>query len=61
MAIEQLEKELVTLQTRHDSAIKEIGCLESRLQSHHYDSKNEAEMLKVEVSYQILDRKFLFF
>jgi hypothetical protein len=49
IAIEQLEKELQCLQQRHDSAIKEIGRLESKLQTGHFDFQHEAEILKSEV------------
>jgi hypothetical protein len=49
MAIEQLEKELQSLQQRHDSAIKEIGRLESRLQTDQYDYQHENDILKSEV------------
>ena len=50
MAIEQLEKELQSLQQRHDSAIKEIGRLESRIQTDQYDYQHENDILKSEVN-----------
>lgn len=50
IAIEQLEKELCTLQQRHDSAIKEVGRLESRLQAYQIDFQNDNKMLEIEVS-----------
>ena len=54
IAIEQLERELMNLQTRHDSAIKEIGRLESKLQSHQLDFVNDNKMLESEVSVDLV-------
>ena len=49
LIIEQLENQLSIAQCRHDAAIQEIGRLESRLQTHQFDAKNENEILKTEV------------
>jgi len=48
-AMEQLEKELMSVAGRYESAIKEIGRLESRLQSHQYDFHNDSKMLELEI------------
>lgn len=47
--IEKLEKELEIFKSRHETAIQEIGRLESRLQTQHLDSKNDSEILNSEI------------
>lgn len=47
--IEKLEKELEIVKSRHESAIQEIGRLESRIQTQQVDSKNDNEILNSEV------------
>ena len=47
--IEKLDKELEIVKSRHESAVQEIGRLETRLQAHQYDSKNDNEVLNNEV------------
>lgn len=52
--VEKLEKELEIVKSRHESAIQDIGRLESRLQTQQVDSKNDSEILNSEVI--LLDR-----
>ncbi|RNA32208.1 golgin subfamily B member 1-like isoform X2 [Brachionus plicatilis] len=47
--IENLQGDLRELNHRYESSIQEIGRLESKLQTHNYDFRNENEMLKCEV------------
>ena len=49
LVIEKLDKELSAIQKRHDLALQEIGRLESRLQTHQHDHKNESDVLRREV------------
>ena len=51
MRIQQLENDIITLNRRNDSAIEEIGRLESRLQSQQIDLQNENDLLNNEVIY----------
>ncbi len=54
--IEQLEREIGALEARHDAAVKEIGRLESRVQSHQMDFKNETKIMEIEM--QKRDEKY---
>ena len=47
--IENLQADLRELNHRHESAIQEIGRLESKLQTHNYDFRNENDIIKSEV------------
>lgn len=48
--IDQLESELNQQKRRYESAIQEIGRLESKLQTHQFDFTNENDILNEEVS-----------
>lgn len=47
--IENLQADLRDLNHKYESAIQEIGRLESKLQTHNYDFRNENEIIKSEV------------
>ncbi len=48
-AIEQMEREMAALEARHDTAVKEIGRLESRVQSQQLDFKNDSKIMEIEM------------
>lgn len=54
MKIQQLEGDVSSLQRRNDSAIEEIGRLESRLQSQQIELQTENELLNTEVCFYSL-------